>query len=225
MKLFKSLTLCVGLLLFAQATRADLMPGLISDFQDGTLQDWTPPTANTTNIPDGGPNGVGDNFLEISPAKSDRIAAFNENVNGTISPNVASIQVDMMRPQGETDLEIRLVLFGPLSVDRWTSTDAQVVVGDGVWRSYTYSVLEPDLTKVLDLGDPNTYADLAANLNRIMFRYNAGAPDPQGTVGGTGTLGLDNVTALAVPEPSSLALILLGGLGCGAVRRGRRGFN
>ena len=197
-------------LLLAHTSSADLVLGPISDFEDGTLQGWDPPAGNTANVA-GGPAGS-TRFLEVSPAIGNRLAVFNANINGNIDPAVSAINVDMMRPSGQTDLEMRLVLFGPGTDNRWTSTDAQVIPGDGAWYNMTFSILESDLTQVL--GD-STFAELTTSLNRLMFRWDPGDPDASGTAGGTGMFGIDNVAA--VPEAGAFLSVLLCGLACGGV--------
>jgi len=107
------------------------------------------------------------------------------------------------------------VLFGSGGGNRWTSTGAQVIADDGQWSTYTFSTQEADLTQVLGAG---TYADLSANLNRIMFRHNTGGPSAGGTpiAPTAGVFGIDNV--IAVPEPSTLMLSILALVGL-ALRR------
>jgi hypothetical protein len=113
----------------------------------------------------------------------------------------------MFRPLGASDLEIRLVLFGPGTGNRWTSTQSHILPGDGVWNTYIYSILEIDLTRVLG---GSSYADLVGNLNRIMFRHDEGGPSAQGTSVGFNAdpFYIDNVTA--VPIPASIWLFASG---------------
>ena len=106
-------------------------------------------------------------FLEVLLAP--RLAAQDTSINGTIAPSVTAIQVDLVRPLGQSDLEIRLVLLGPSEFDRWTSTMAEVVPDDGVWRSYWFSIAAAELTQVLDAG--GTYVDLVADLDRALGAF------------------------------------------------------
>ena len=190
-------TLAFGL---AAPATADLVPGLLNDFEDG-LQGWEG-SGNVANIADGGPLGAGDGYLEIEPGSQGHIAAFNLGVAGAIDPDVVSVEADLMRPSGQGDLDVRFVLFGPGGFERWTSVLAHTIPADGVWRTYDFSVLETDLSHVLGSA---TYEDLASDLDRIMFRYDPGTPSPTGTPG-TGVLNVDNVVVV-VPEPSTGLLI------------------
>ena len=115
----------------------------------------------------------------------------------------------MFRPLGFSTLDIRLVLFGPDTDNRWTSTSSQALLGDGVWQTYHFGILPGDLTQVRGTG---TYVDLTADLDRIMFRHDTAGPTEGGTpvAPNIGAFGIDNVSA--VPEPTSLALLALGGL-------------
>ncbi len=209
-------SMLAALCLVSAAPAADaLTVGLLDDFEDGTLGGWAPPAGNTRNVA-GGPAGS-TRYLEIAPAN--RLAAFDAGINGVIDPGVTAIEVDMFRPSGLPALEIRLVLFGPGGGNRWTSTAPQILPGDDNWATYRFSILQADLTQVLGAG---SYADLTANLNRLMFRNDTGGPSPGGTpvAPSAGVFGIDNVTA--IPEPSSFLLVALGLLGIGSfgTRRG-----
>lgn len=203
-----AITLCSALFLCTAApvAQADLLPGLVSDFESGTTEGWGG-GASPTNIATGGPLGADDNYLQIGlVGGSVNLATHNTSVAGAIDPTIGSIQVDLFRPTGLTDLEVRLVLYGPGTGTRWASSVAAQVQSDGAWSTHTFSLLESDLTLVQGSG---SYSDLLANLDRIMFRHDPGAPDLQNP-SAEGTLGIDNVIALAIPEPMSGVLMLCG---------------
>lgn len=197
------------LAIFAMASvgRADLVLGVISNFQDGTVQGWTGGTVDI--LADSGPEGIGDFAAELSNGGiANNFAMFNTGVAGAIDPPVAAIAADFLRPQGDGSAEMRLVLFDSGGT-RWTSTSAITAVDDGTWHHFTFSILEANLTRVVGGG---TYANLTDNLDRIMFRYDPDAPSGGGN-SLNGTVLFDNITA--VPEPSSclvLAGALLGGM-------------
>lgn len=206
---------CIATL--SQVASAGIVVGVLDDFEDGTLGGWSPPNAsNTSNVP-GGPSGS-TRALEIAPAS--RLAAFDAgaDIKGAMAPGVTAITVDMLRADGADPLDVRLVLFGPGTNNRWTSTAAQVVPGSGDWNNYVFSVLEGDLTRTRGTG---SYADLVGNISQIMFRYDSGGPSATGTpvTSGIGSLTIDNVSAVPLPAAAWLFLGALTALGLGARRR------
>jgi hypothetical protein len=177
--------------------------GPLSDFQDGTFQGWSG-NSDPTIIAGGGPAGSMDNYLRIGGKFANRFAIFNltSGYNGAVDPGVTAFQADLMRPAGASDiLEMRLVLFAPNTGIRWTSADAQTVPGDGIWRAYTFSLLESDLTQVQG---SDTYDNLISNVGRVMFRHDPAPPEADG-IEADGFLGIDNVAA--VPEPAAPLLL------------------
>ncbi len=195
-------------------SRGDLVVGVISDFQDGTLQGWGGGTVS--NVANSGPQGAGDNSLQLSNGGAgNRFAMRNNGVNGIISSDVSAIASDIFRPTGQGIGEIRLVLFDTDGT-RWTSTTAANVVDDGLWNNYSFSIRESDLTVVQGAG---SYASLTNNLARIMLRYDPGVPSPGGS-SLAGTMNFDNITA--VPEPTTGFVLALGMVALGAGRRRRQ---
>lgn len=200
--------------LLTSAARGDLVLGTISNFQDGTNQGWTGGTINV--LADSGPSGLGDYALELSNGGfANNFAMFNAGVAGVIDPSVRAIRSDIFRPANEGSAEIRLVLFDNAGT-RWTSTNAVTVVDDGAWRNFSFSILEADLTRVFGSG---SYADLNANFNRIMFRYDPGPPNAGGS-SLDGTMRFDNIAA--IPEPTT-PVVLFASLAIGfAIARRRK---
>jgi hypothetical protein len=198
---------------FSTFALADLTPGVISNFQDGTVQGWDGGTvANVLNV---GPLGNGDHSLRLSNGGSGgNFAMFNEGVSGVVSPSVNSITSNIFRSAGTGSAEIRLMLFDT-NFNRWTSTVSANVIDNGTWHSFSFSILESDLTQVSGTG---TYTELMSSLDRIMFRYDPGAPNAGG-LPLSGFMYFDNITA--VPEPSSM-MLFVNALVLGCVLRRRR---
>ncbi|MEM8955842.1 MAG: hypothetical protein AAGD22_16930 [Verrucomicrobiota bacterium] len=201
---FSTALFALALAILLPKANATISLGLINDFQDGTTQGWAGGSNSPINIADGGPLGSGDSFLQIQP--NTFFASFNLLISGAVDPGVTGFTVDLMAPQNNVDtLELRLVIFGPGSSTgtRYTSATPTVIPNDGIWRNYSFSLLEPDLALP---GGGDSYANVIADVNRIMFRHDPGAPDSGGTFANA-VLGVDNLTA--VPEPSALNLLLL----------------
>ncbi len=202
----------------AATSNAQIVLGQVDDFQDGTLQNWGP-GGNSQNVATGGPAGAGDRFLQVQSfggvGGGSRLATFNDfQWSGNYATAGVTAVSLYMRNFGQTDLAIRLAMFDFTgSQTRWTSTVSQSLLAGGGWQLMTFSVAEVDLTRVMGT---NSYADLIVDVDRLMFRHQAGVPDAEGD-SIVALAGFDNVRA--VPEPASLLAL---GLGTLFLRRRRR---
>jgi hypothetical protein len=212
-------TFCLGLLILfglISSAQATIVLGQVDDFEDGTLQSWegnfvSPPV----NVPDGGPTGLGDNFLEATSnggvGPGSHLAVFNADQwsGDYLTAGVTSVQVDMRNPNA-APLEMRLLLLdNGAAGGNFTSLATTIVPPDNQWHTYVFSLAPADLAPVDGAFDANA---TLANLWRLLIRHQPGAPAGQG--GGAtfdGQIGLDNVTAL--PEPSTLSLLAIGAVG------------
>ncbi len=79
-----------------------------------------------------------DPFLLLTSI-GNNLAAFNLQpawIGNLTAIGATRVNVDLMSPASSAPLAMRLVLFGPGSVDdRWTSVVSQAVPNDGVWRT------------------------------------------------------------------------------------------
>jgi hypothetical protein len=207
------------LALFSAAVSAQPFIGQLDDFQDGTLEGWGG-GASLQNVANGGPGGAGDRFLQVESfggfGGGSRLATFNgaQWRGNYLAAGVTAIDV-WLRNLGQTDLDVRIVLFDLDGADnRWTSTVSQhLAVGSG-WQRLLFSLEEDDLTNVQGT---MSYNDLMSDVDRLMIRHQTGAPDAEGDAIAA-IAGIDNVRA-AVPEPASLAAL---GFGLLVLRRRRR---
>jgi len=152
-----------------------------------------------SHVATGGPAGAGDAFIRVPNASNlatfNSVAAWTGDLAGI---GAARVNVDLMSPASSQPLQIRFVLFGPGTTNnRWTSTAAQAVSNDGVWRNYTFSLAQADLTRVLGL---SAYAAMMADVVRVMFRHDPGPPGSEGEAV-NGTLNLDNIELAAADVP------------------------
>lgn len=149
----------------------------------------------------GGPTG--DGYLRVATSGSNLAVHTSAGtwIGDYSAIDAETISVDMRNDAGSNALQMRLVLFGaavdPQSADRWTSTVATTVAADGVWRNYSFSLAQNDLTRVLGT---KTYQDMISNVVRVMLRHDPNPPSAGGTPV-SATLGIDNVRLAAAPLP------------------------
>jgi len=167
--------------------------GQVDDFEDGTTQNWDG-SANPTNIPDGGPSGAGDNYLQISsgPKGGIHLATFNVvQWSGNYTDAGVKVLEFYLRNEGDTTLSMRIVLFHGTA--RFTSTLATILPPDNQWRRVAFPLRESDLTLVFGTA---TYEQTMASVSRLLIRHDAGPPSPGGEEI-VGQLGIDDITASA----------------------------
>jgi len=195
--------------------------GQVDNFEDGTTQNWVinllgmgtpPPETFPKNVPTGGPAGLNDNYLLLTSTGSEgaggRLVAVQYNhqwAGDFITAGISGIRMDVNN-FGTTDLFLRLLIANPHDLpptDEAISTNAIFLpVGSG-WRSVFFPIAPGFLTA--DVGTV-TAALSGATEFRIMD-----VPDlAGGPIRIAASLGVDNITAAAIPEPSSAVFMALG---------------
>lgn len=204
------------ILMFARLGRAITL-GQIDTFQDGTTQWWD--GAQPQNIPNGGPQGNGDSFLQITSfggtGSNSHLAAKNSAQWGGDykAAGVTSIVANMCN-FGSVTLEIRAVLFD-FNNTRWTSTVSQNLAPGSGWQQKTFTLTQATMTRVQGT---ETFDFTSQNVLQLMFRHDAGSASSGGTSIAS-SMGIDNI--LAVPEPAAPAILLFGLLGLRTWKRGK----
>jgi len=197
--------------------------GQLDNFEDGTLQDWrmgitSVTTSHMTNITDGGPVGVGDNYLEVTSDSSisfggSRLTFFNKQqwTGDYTAAGITAIAMDLNNISSSEALNMRLAIDGGTgtSINRIggvfaTSASISLDVGSG-WTRAVFSLLPGDLISVSSPGGHTTGNDVQATLGNVLELrlLNSASPDWNG-LRTTATLGVDNIHA--VPLPPALAL-------------------
>jgi hypothetical protein len=216
----------IGLGLFAATlapVRAQVVLGQLDTFEDGTTTGWRvgDPThpAPPTNIPTGGPAGVGDNYLQLTAlgggGPASKLSAFNvaQWAGNYIAAGVTFITLNA-RNTGPDDLFLRLLFADPVAgpPSNVAITDSVFLPAGGGW---TYAVFAVDPGSLITvLGDATTALTNATEL-RIFHNPAPTFPGPpNGIPPVTAVLGVDNILAanraLVVPEPSSVSALFLG---------------
>jgi len=198
---------------------AALGSGLLDNFTNGTLQNWSS-SAAPTNQASGGPAGAGDRYLQLV-ASGAPLSAVNEFqwAGNAIAVQADRIEVDLNN-SGPDPVSVRVMLLTPgcesggTACTAWTSTNPTALASGSGWTPATFSITEANLTRVLGSDSYNTSL---ANVERVIIRHDDGTPDaPNVATNVNSTLGVDNVE---LPEPSGLAGLVAGAALVAALRR------
>lgn len=172
-------------------------------FQDGTTDSWISGGPNPNpplNIANGGPAGAGDRYLLVTAngaGQGGKLVIFNlaQWTGNYLTAGVGTIGMDVDN-FGATELDLRLEFIGGAG-SAYSTNPVIVPVGTG-WQHVTFLVTPSALT-----GSAATA--LGATTELRLYHGDAAALNV------VAQLGIDNVTAAAVPEPSP-ALSLTAGL-------------
>ena len=201
-------------LLASHGARA-IVIGQVDTFEDGTTRNWLinvlgmgspPPLALPANVPDGGPDGPNDSYLQLTSlgtgGAGGRLVALNlAQWSGNYAlAGVGGIAMDVIN-LGTSDLSLRLLfehLEGGPPTDVATSTNAVFVPAGSGWRHVVFPVAAPALTALLGNVD-----DVLESVSVLRIFHSATVAFPPDPI--VARLGVDNIAA--VPEPASLALV------------------
>ena len=180
--------------------------GQVDDFEDDTLMGWDedPSSPNPpTNIPDGGPRGLGDNYLRNTSAggagPGSRMVMFNQTqwAGNYIAAGVDGIRVGFENA-GTTAVTMRLAFQGGTSATRYATNDAFSIPPDRQWLE-----VEFDLGSLFLLQGTETSDQVLANVLELRILA-AANPNWEGDAVAA-TLCVDNIMALGGGMPVELA--------------------
>lgn len=224
------------------ASAALIDPGLMNDFQDGSVGGWKAGTASADeNLLPHIVNGDGDNkYLKVEAFANDngkksganrRMVFFNDSTwHGDFS-QIAAISADFKATSSEESaLHLRLSFVSGEGDQRrfYSSKDAFVVATDGQWNSASFALAaENFFVNAADdeLGeagedfsavDANQFAAAIAGIHEIKFLSNEDYPQWAGVDVIRAELGVDNLAVSAVttvPVPGAVWLMATGLIG------------
>jgi hypothetical protein len=216
-----------ALLAMAGAAQAAIVARQVDTFEDeaNPALDWMSGPSNQTPPQrlSGGPGGAGDHYMRLRSSgiagdPGGRLVAFNSNqwAGDYLGAGVAALHMHVNNT-GATDLLLRLLLRDFTHGQALTSAGAVSVPAASGWTSVSFPLGAGDLTG----GD---YATAMGSIGELTLLHSPDEPpvlDRRFTPTIAATLGVDNITAVPVPEPAAAAVAAVG---CADVmsRRARR---
>ena len=170
-------------------------PAQADNFEDGTTMGWQEGAVSPNppvNVPDGGPGGAGDAYLENTSsggtgAGSKMIMYNNAQWTGDyISAGVSSLQAHLIN-LGATELPMRVAVEGA-GGGRFASIDPIVLPSGSGWYHVVFDLTDASMTSV---GGTQTLAEVLASVTELRVLA-ANVPDWNGA-SIVGVLGVDNL--------------------------------
>ena len=194
--------------------------GLKDTFEDGTTQNWRinllgmgSDDNQPVNVPTGGPQGADDNYMLMTstglPGAGGRLVALNpaQWAGDYVATGINTIRMDV-RNFGEQDLHLRLLFEDPMGgpPENEALTQSVLLPAGSGWTPVSFAIRPGSL--IVEEGSALLALENTTIL-RIFHNPEPEGPDEAAPI--AASLGVDNIEALAVPEPSSL-LLVAGGL-------------
>ena len=212
-------SICFGLSLAASQTASAVLDSQVDDFGDGTTQGWIHGIDSEfapANIPTGGPQGADDAFMRFSSAGTgsigSRLVALNRSQWASQNyhdANISAFNLDV-RNSGSQDIQLRIALHTS-NFEYFVTSEAVFLPAENVWTNVTIPFSATDIQAVFGASDSPEEA--LSNPRELRLLSNSSDPPThQGDLLIGGQLDVDNITAIAIPEPGSLALATLSGL-------------
>lgn len=175
--------------------------GRIDTFENGTTQGWSGSYSDLTplpmNISGGGPAGPNDSYMEIS-TNGFHLATRNTSRAWTGDfdiVGVKAISMDLTQLAGNSDVRLRLALFGPggmfATVERTDALNERLG-----WSNHTFFLGIHDLVHVS--GGTGFLEDTLGQVTTVLIRHDSATPSVPGRHPPhiKATVGIDNIAAV-----------------------------
>ena len=236
MKPFRIIAIAVFLAIALTPTAAVAIPITPDTFEDGTTQGWVVNILNMgvnpappTNISSGGPLGAGDNYLQLTAlggrGNASRLGAMNVSqwAGDYIAAGITTISMSAIN-LSDVNLFLRLAFEDPIPgppMNIAYSSDPIVLPAGSGWTTIAFPVTPAFLTAGLGSVEAALHNTTLIRLyHSDVDRFPNPPPGPQ-IPSVAGRLGVDNITATAIPEPATVVLLATG-IGAMVAKRRRR---
>jgi hypothetical protein len=207
----------VLLLSIAASLQAAVVLGQVDDFEDGSTMGWHVPDLThpfpPENIATDGPAGSDDNYLRLTALGAGMAGSRMSVLSGSqwggdyVLTGVSHI-VMHVRNFGPDDLNLRLLLedFGPMPgppLNLAVTSQAVEVPAGSEWMRVVFAIT-PDALQVV--GPAGSVEAALASVDILRLFHNPDPDHPGPFVGPppvNAVLGVDNITAAAIPEPAA----------------------
>jgi len=212
--LFLPISLIVCGFLALPNARAGVALGQIDTFQDGTTDNWANGGTQPIIVPNGGPDGAGDDFLEVTAdgsGENGKLTVFNTSqwLGDYVDQGIDEISMDLEN-LGSVTLNIRIAFKSTTSggtVPGYLS-EAVSLPADDQWHDEIFQLTAATMIPIDSPAAFNTFFDDGEAEIRIINETGAANLDGDPVVS---QLGVDNIQALPEPAITSLLLLVAGG--------------
>lgn len=178
--------------------------GQVDEFDDGTAAGWrkgSPSGLPVTNVPDGGPDGAGDNFLRnesTGTGGADSRQVFFNTAQWAGNYNLAAVGAITMwaRNFGRTALHLRIAIQGAGST-RYASSTARLLPANSAWTHLQFDLTGSSLTRIAGSADLPTVLSNVGTLRILSAQLD---PAWEGDEVAS-TLGVDRILARSTVVP------------------------
>ena len=183
-----------------------IAPGQVDDFEDGTAMGWREGNSNPlvpVYVPDGGPAGSGDGYLENAsdggsgPGSSMTMWNADQWAGGYLAAGVERITFDAVN-LGNEDFALAIALEG-VNRSRYGTINPVLLPADGQWRPLSFGLTEAELGLISGTA---TLSSVLADVNRLRVVSPRGDPPDWRGARIAAILGVDNIKAF-VPPPGT----------------------
>lgn len=187
--------LIIAILCLPMFALSQITVGQVDDFEDSTVRSWHTNSTSviTHNIPDGGPSGIGDNFLRFNNTLVNALQVNNiqQWAGNYVNQGVTYISMDVRNPNNGSQVIFLRLVFSTQQEAWCTTTAVTVVPGEG-WKKVIFAIDEASMIRV---SGSNSYTNTFSNISKMSIIHSQ-YPGSSSNYILSATLDVDNITAI-----------------------------